>query len=424
MNTNRFAYIALAAAVAAAGCGQENPTDVGESLLPGGVRSYEVVLPASRFLLSDTAFSGYYDARATGFLLVARDYQGTLDANIIGRLTIPTFITARDSAGNAVTDSLPSFTGGRMLVVMDSVSGNAGPDNATLRLFRLAETYHALSANWSLRVDTGTVQLPWAIVGGTPGSQISSGTWQPGTDTVVIAVDSATIAAWADTLSPVRGFVLRASDEGTRLRVSEMTLLLDAVSSIRDDTVFTATATTTEPIFVFDPQPPFTTNGLAAGGAPAWRSMLRLKERLDTLALPCIDNTPGCFVLLRDASVTAASLQFDGAPALPGFLPEDSIGLAVRDLFASPTIPIERSPLGAFAGSTRSVRPSVFTSGGVINIPIGEYIREFTDGDDIRPGPWVAVVGSPEGATFGYAAFAGPPRLRLVLSVGADLRLQ
>lgn len=426
MKTNRRSWTAalIAAGLAAGACDQENPTEVGETLLPGGVRTYEVILPASRFVEQDTAFSGYFDARAVDFLIMANDFQGALDANIVGRIQIPTFITARDSAGNTVTDSLPSFVSGRMLVIMDSVAGNIAPDNATLRLNRLAETYDARTADWTLRLDTGAVQLPWTQPGGTPGSSISTGTWQAGADTVVIAVDSATIAAWADTLSPVRGFVLRADDPGTRLRIVQIKLVLNAISSMRPDTVFTADATTANDIFVFDPQPPFTAGELFAAGAPAWRGFLRLRERLDTLALPCLDNEPGCVVLLRDASVTSAGLQFDAAPALPGFLPEDSIGLAMREVFKTPTIPIERAPLGAFGGSNNYAQPAAFRDGGVVNILIGEYIRQFTDGDDVRPGPWIAVVGAPEGGTFGHAAFTGLPRLRLVLSVGADLRLR
>jgi hypothetical protein len=243
---------------------------------------------------------------------------------------------------------------------------------------------------------------------------------------VRFAVDSATIAAWADTLSPVRGFIVRAEEADTRLRVADLTLVLDARSTRRPDTTFTATVRPADRIFVYDPEPPFTVDATVAGGTPAWRAMLHMRPRLDTLSLPCVDATAGCSVRLGDAAISAASLLFTASsPVLPGFVPEDSIGLAVRELFASPSIPIERSPLGDFAGTTRLAAPSLFSgAGGTFEVSIGDYIRQFTDDEDAVPGEWLALVGSPEGNTFGHASFVGRPRLRLVISVGSELRLQ
>ena len=418
------AILTCVAVLLGAGCAQENPTEVGGSLLPGGVRTYEVILDASRFVLEDTSFSGFYDPRNTGFLMVARDFQGALNANILARLTIPTIVQVRDSAGNARSDSTPTFTGGRVVLTFDTLAGQT-QHNASLRVFRLAEEFDPNSAGWVLRLDTGDVEIPWARPGGTTGTPISPAVWQPGVDSLFFGVDSATVAAWADTLSPVRGLVIQAETPGTRLRAASVALILDIQSEIRPDTTFTTVVQPISRVFVFDPQPPDFAAGSIAGGTPGWRALLRLKERLDTLALPCVDPLPGCTLPLGDAVISAASLLFPAGATVPGYAPEDSIPLGLRYVFANPAVPIERAPLGNFAGNARNASPSIFLGGGGdAEVPFGDYIRQFTDDDEASPGVWVALVSAPEGATFGHASFPALPRLRLVITVGSELRLR
>ncbi len=390
------------------------------------MRTYEVIIEPDRFLVDDTSFAGYSDARAVSYLLLARDWGGTLNANIISNIVIPRTVSVIDSSGTAQNDTTPVFTGGRLVIALDTFAVQSAPPNAQLRLYRLAQPYHPASASWTLRVDSGGVQLPWVTPGGTAGTLVSSTTFDGASDTIGFAIDSATIAAWADTLSPVNGFIVRAEEPDTRLRATDVALILDARYERRPDTTFTATARPDDRIFVYDPELPETSELTLAGGTPAWRSMLRLRPRLDTLALPCVDAQPGCSVRLGDAAITAASLLFTtGAPLLPGFAPEDSIGLAARELFVNPTVPLERSPLGAFAGPTRLAAPALFAGGGgTFEVAVSDYFREFADDDDQLPSEWLAIVGSPEGGTFGHAAFVGRPRLRLVISVGSELRLQ
>lgn len=423
--------IVCAAATTAAlslttGCGQENPTDVGGSLLPGGVSTYEVIIEPSRFLVDDTSFSGYFDARSVSYLLLARQFDGPLDANIISSVTIPATISVTDSAGNAATDTMPVFTGGNVVLALDTFAVQTAPAGATVRLYRLAEPYHAPSATWDLRVDTGAVDLPWATPGGSAGSLISTATYEAGSDTLRFPIDSATIAAWADPNSPVSGMVIKADVPGSRFRASDLAVVLDARSSLKPDTVFNTTLRPADRIFLFQPDPPATAATTIAGGTPAWRGMIQLRERLDTLSLPCANNTPNCSILLGDAAITAARLLFEPVAAVPGFAPEDSVGLIVRELLANPAVPVERSPMGALAGFARLAPPGLFdgTPGGAFEISITQYIEQFSDGDDVRPGNWLVLLGTPEGNTFGHAAFAGRPRLRLIISSGTDLRIQ
>ena len=406
-----------------AGCAQENPTEVGGSLLPGGVRTYEVILDPSRFVLEDTSFSSFFDPRNSGFLMLARDFQGALNANILARLTIPTIVQVRDSAGNARSDSTPTFTGGRVVLTFDTLAGQT-QHSAALRVFRLAEEFDPNSVGWALRVDTGDVEIPWARPGATAGTPISRATWAPGLDSLFFGVDSATVAAWADTLSPVRGLVIQAETPGTRLRAASVALILDIRTEVRPDTTFTTVVQPISRVFVFDPLPPNRAGGSIAGGTPGWRALLRLKERLDTLALPCVDPVPGCSVPLGEAVISAASLLFAAGATVPGYAPEDSIPLGIRHVFTNPAVPIERSPLGSFAGNARNTSPAIFLSGGDAEVPFGDYIRQFTDDDEAVPGPWVSLVSAPEGATFGHASFPALPRLRLVVTVGSELRLR
>lgn len=418
----RHAAALLAVAAVLAGCAQENPTEVGGTLLPGGISTYEVLIDPARFVLEDTSFSGYPATTGLAFLILARDFQGALDANIVSRLEIPRAIQVVDSLGNTQTDSTPTIFAGRVIMVLDSVA-LAVSDNASLRLFRLAEDYHPPSADWLLRVDTGNVDLPWTTPGGTAGGEISSTTWESGTDTIAFAVDSITMAEWADTLSPVRGFMIRATEGETRLRVADAYLELRARSRFKRDTTFTAIVRPPGTRYLTSAEQPAASADLVAGGSPSWRGFLRLIERLDTLALPCADGSPNCTLQLSEASVTAASLVFQPAAPIAGFAPEDSVYLSMREVLANASVPIQRSPLGSFTGTARPAAPGLFIGGaGLVEVPIGNYIRQFTDGDDVRPGPWLSLVQSPDGDTFGHAAFQGRPMLRLVISAGTELR--
>jgi hypothetical protein len=414
----------VAANAMAWGCAQENPTEVGRELLPGGVQTYEVILDPSRFIVEDTSFAGYYDPRAAQFLIVARDFQNALNANILTRLAIPTSVQVTDSSGTAQPDTTPTFFGGRVVMTFDSLAAGQSPAAAELRLFRMAEDFHTASVGWNLRLDTGEVRIPWAIPGGTPGSPISSATWEPGTDSLFFNVDSATIAEWADTLSPVSGFTIQAVTPGTRIRAADVALILDLRSEIRPDTTFTEVVTPPTRLFIFDPPSPDLSGGSIAGGTSGWRALLHLKEGLDTLALPCAQPAPGCSVRLGDAAISSAGLLFRAGATVPGYAPEDSVPLGVRYMFRNSAVPLERSPLGSFAGNLRNIPPGIFLTGGDAEVPFGTYIRQFTDPEATKPGPWIALVSAPEGVTFGHAAFPELPRLRLVITVGSELRLR
>ena len=196
----------FAAAALLAGCGRELPTEVGGGLFPTDViRSFEVVLPASQFLVSDTSFGFYSEAQDEDFGILANRWDGALDSRVLVRYNLPTTISVLDSNGVIRTDSLPSFFSADIVVVIDSLRSSPRP--MRLGAYRSTEFWHA-SATWTARVDTPGVQLPWATAGGSPGQQISTNTWNTATDTILLPVDSATLASWRDTANVGRGAVL------------------------------------------------------------------------------------------------------------------------------------------------------------------------------------------------------------------------
>src|SRR5690606_23834968 len=90
-------------------------------LLPGEVRSFEVILDASRFLVSDTAFSGFGRAFDVNYFVVANQYEGALNAHMLTRFEMPAAISVRNSAGQLRTDSAPVYFAAEILFRVDSI---------------------------------------------------------------------------------------------------------------------------------------------------------------------------------------------------------------------------------------------------------------------------------------------------------------
>ncbi len=411
-------------------CSEEGPTDVGGSLLPGqAIRTIELMVDGSAYLVRDTAFTGYTDPSGADFFLFANSFQNVFTANAIGEFTMPAAIAVLDSGGTVRTDSTPSFFGGRIVLLVDTLRSDIGAA-ALFRAFRLTETFDATSASWTYRVDTAGVQVPWTQPGALGGAVIDTASWVSGRDSVVILVDSATIAAWADTASVARGAVVVMETAGARARASDFVLRVDARSEINPDTVVTTTIRPPERTFLFDPV--LTANGAEplAGGNPAWRTFFEFSRGLDTMSVPCPDVSPSCRIPLRDADITFAALELVPRVAPAGYLPSDSMLLVSRLVLVSDIAPLPRSPLGAGVGVTQQFVPrSRFETpagGEPIEVPVTEYIRAlFADTATVDPlTRWIAVHPGIEGVDIGVAAFDAMPRLRLVLTVASELQLR
>jgi hypothetical protein len=425
----------LVAALLAAGCGVEDPTSVGGGLLPAEViTTFEVVLEPARYLVSDTAFGLYSAPADADFLIVANQYRSALDSRILARFTLPTTVTL-PVGGVTRTDSMPTFFAGEVVLAIDT-TGASTPPPVRLALFRNTEDYDDGSATWTLRVDTPGARLPWTQPGGSPGVLVDTASFTATSDSVRLDVDSATLAIWRNTTDPQRGAVIVVQTLEARLRTSIPLLHLSGRASIRPDTVVTATVQASERTFIFQPEQPDSAAAPHVGGTPAWRTFVRLRDRLDTLTVAC-PGDPNCRVRLSAAQINRAALQLQPLPSPAGFDPEHDVPLTAHFALPAPTVPLHRLPLTDALSLCRTaagqlepcdtIPRSSFISAGapVVELPVTDLIltvvRAPTDTAAFRPTHFALL---PAGIrTFGFGTFAELPSLRLVISIAKELQL-
>jgi hypothetical protein len=420
----RLLALAFAGATLAA-CGEEGPTDVGAGLLPGGaIRTAEVLIDPARFLVSDTAFSGYGNISQIGFTLVANQVGGALNANTLVRFSpVPTTITVNAPAGGTQVDTMPNLAAARIVVRIDTLRSSPAGGGVLLRLYRAAEAWDRETATWRNRIDSLQVQRPWAQPGGTRGALIAETTWTGG-DSASFNVDPALMRALGDTASTNHGAILVTETPGARIRIPAMAVRLSYRSTLQPDTTVVIPQDNLPRTFIFDPTPAAAAGGPRVGGVPGWRTFLVLRERLDTLRVPC-PGQPGCTMPLSEATITRAALVLDRLPAPPGFALEDTLQIAARTVLASPLVPLARSPVGELIGVTRNAVPIAET--GTTDVTVTEFIRRLAlvPQADVTPqSPHLALLSFTEGQVFGFAAFAPSPRLRLVYTVATETQLR
>ncbi|MGQ0562879.1 MAG: hypothetical protein ACT443_13515 [Gemmatimonadota bacterium] len=420
--------VALALAFLSSACTEEDPTDVGDVLLPSGdVLTFEVVLPASAFLISDSSFAGYREPFDAAFSLIARSFENVLDANALLRFSLPpATIVVRTTGTTMVTDSSPRFPSGRMVVRFDTLTATPRPLRFTL--FRTAEEWD-VSATWTQRIDSAAVQLPWAMAGGTRGARIDTATWSEG-DSVSFDVDSATLALWNDSTNRARGAILVGETAGSRVRMLSATVRVDARSSIRTDKIVNVDQVTTISNYVVNPTLASPSSAIRVGGIPTWRSFLRFRADLASLLVACNNQRADCRLSLSDAHINSAELLLTPVDAPAGFVPEDSVFIEARTITPLPLVPIERSPLSGDLAIARSelIAPARFRSAGnaaPVRLNITSFLAHLTD-ESIekadRRAPWLALLQLPETGTAGLATFQAAPMLRLILTTTIEGR--
>lgn len=423
LKTNYKYAIAFAAALFASACSTDAPTEVGDALITtGNVVTFEVILPASSFLQSDSAFTGYTKPSDANFTLLARKYGNTVDANSLFRFSLPptTVIVRNVTMNTAQTDSAPRYFSGLMVLKFDTLT-SPGAKPVLLRAFRTIEEWNE-SATWTNRIDTGTVHLPWSTPGGSRGVQIDTATWVAG-DSVVFRVDSQTIATWRDTTNKARGAIVVAETNCARMRVLATAVHLSVHSTLRPDTVIAADVVPAIRTFVFNPQPAPTAD-LRVGGTPAWRSVLKLRPDLTSITVPCPGNVVGCVVALDSVHINSAQLLLKPKPSPAGFSLEDTSFIEVRPLATSTTVPLERSPVGGNVGLSKALAPGAFDNpvlGDFVRIDITPFFEHLTNtkltaADRALLATALSLIQIPEPGTFGFMAFDQSPSLRLVLT--------
>jgi hypothetical protein len=432
-------YTLLLAPVAFAlhACGEESPTDVGGALLPpDALRTIEVILEPGEYYDIDTTFTGFDATRDADFLVIAHEFGGVLESNTLARFEVPTTIGAADSSGTVVTDTMPALIGGRVVIALDTTRSNVTLP-VSIGLYSIDEAWDPASADWLNRIDTAGVTLPWSQPGGRGGTFIDSVVWSSANvdsagnpvDSLVIDVDSQTIALWTDS-TRAKGAVLAMETSGQRLRAADVLLRVDARPSFKPDTVVTITVRAASPIFIYDPQVQRQGNDLLVGGIPEWRTYLRWRSGIDTLSIPCPEVGPTCVVRLGEANINYAALILEITEPPAGFLPQDSARIITAPVLASPLTPLERSPLASSVGvGIEFLSPSRFVDPAAdeTDVPVTPFLRRLladTTSDGQPVSPWMAMLPLVTGFDIGLAAFEPAPRLRLILTVARELQLR
>ena len=412
-----------------AACTDEEPTDVGDNLVStGDVRTFEVILNPADYILYDTTFTGYSRAQDANFGIVANKFGGVLDANLLVRMAQPlSIISVRNSAGNAVPDSNPQYFSGRMVLRIDTLRTDS---DAPVRFaaYRIAEPWE-FNTTWTLRIDTGAVELPWATPGGTRGAQVDTSGWTAG-DSLVFDLDSATIAEWRDTTNLARGALVVAETNGARVRVNSASFRLQARSTIRPDTILDIDVAASTTIFIYNPEAPPSTGQLRVGGITSWRSIIGLDPELRNMTFPC-QGVANCEVRLDRAHINLAELLLQPAAVPAGFIPEDSMVAQVRTLLVATGVPLQRSPLGFCAPTvvdcrTPVLKPAFFAQPPAtepVRVNITSYVVPLVAEDideSTRPSSTLTLLSLIEPFTFGFTAFQPGPRLRLILTAAVE----
>lgn len=415
--------LAICATAVTGACDSEVPTSVGRELLPPGViQSFEVMLDADRFLVFDTAFGLYSDVSDATFGVIANSYRGELDSRILIRFDLPGTVTVRNAAGSVVTDSTPEFVDAEIVLPVDTLAVGT---EAIVEAFHTTESWDRMTATWTYRVDSAGVQLPWTEPGGSPGALISRADRDAEQDTVVIPVGAADLAQWADTSNAARGVLIGTNTPGSRLRTAAPVLRVRARSELQPDTVVEFTIGALRTMLV-SPELADESPALRVGGTPAWRGVLRLREGLDTVTVPC-PTSPTCRIALGRVALNYAALLLQPVETPGGRDPELPVGISVHLLLPTSQIPLQRSPITeAVAGTAALIPPSSFSAPGapLVELPLTNLLglAVSADGENQQQPSHLALVQAGT-RTFGFASFAAMPQLRLVLSITREMQL-
>lgn len=431
----RFAAVTAMLCAGVAACDEELPLGVVDTPLPAGPITVEVEIPWSDFASNLEVFGGYGSPEDLGVGFVANQFAGTLDARTLIRYTgYPQAVTVRDTTGAQRPDSSITFVGGRLVAFFDTLaSTNTGP--VTLGLGRLQQEWDPTTASWTAAIDTINDLRTWTDAGAGPVAVVDTAVWDPAMgDSVVFVLDSADVAAWADTLDLSRGARIESFDAGPRLQIRQTRLRLDVRPSSNPDTIAELSVNPRSTTFIYAPFPDPPPDGVRIGGAPSWRTILDVAIPAQITGPPDFCAQVGCPFEIEAAQVSFAALKLTSRTTDAAFQPTDTVRLDVRPVFDRPSMP--KSPLGGSlvgAALGRAVAPDAFGSnpGVVIEIPFTSFARDLLRGVDENgdePPGTLALLSVFEPLSIAFASFEGPgsafePVLRLVLTIGPDMEL-
>ncbi|MDT8342149.1 MAG: hypothetical protein RQ751_11615 [Longimicrobiales bacterium] len=421
-------------AVSVLGCQESDPTSVEGSLVPVAPQTVEVVLSWDAFGDSVQILGGFGSVDDLVLDVVALDFRGELDARALVRFgNFPLGASVTDPSGTTRTDTLFSFLGGRVVARIDTFRTKIR-EPLDLSLSVLREDWHSPSATWEVKVDTVLDRTPWDEPGAGPATPVASARWDPAAgDSVVFALDSATVALFADTTGIRYSARIDMLTPGAMVEIIGFDLRLDARPSLNPDTVVVLNAPEDETTFVFFPFPEPPPDGIRAGGAPAWRTILALDVPRVLNGPSSLCDQVGCPFELTPERLNHASLVLTSRPSQPtAFQPTDSLLLDVRPVLVPERLP--KAPLGPSFLNVfgLAVDPDVFgeTAGVRIPITVTEFVRALLDPESADEAPsTLALLSLLEPFTIGYGDFDGPgdpgePRLRLILTASDPVEIR
>jgi hypothetical protein len=410
-----------------AGCSEELPTSPDPGMIPVDARTVEVRLPFASFAENPRTYSGFGSTSDVGRGEIARDFDGVLNAHTLVRFgAFPRSVTVRDTAGVSRTDSVLTFPEGRIVVHFDTLSIRGEPP-LDVSAAAILTPWQSRTATWEMAIDTLGGNEPWPTPGGGPVRAVAQAEWNPADgDSVVMAVDSATLVEWGDTTNLARGVRLSMETPDARVRVRTAALRLDTRPSVRPDTIVQTSTGSGSITFIYDPVPDPAEEVLRIGGVPATRAVfdLNFPEVLEGPEEVC--EVVGCPFELKPESVIFASLVLQTAPTPRAFRPVQSLSLDVRPVLSPERLP--RSPLGSsLLQAPRELPAAFFTEdgGGSIAIPMTSFVQAVISGTTNQGQATprtLALLSAFEPESLDLATFAPPgsenePYLRIVFTL-------
>jgi hypothetical protein len=434
----RVASVGCLVAAALSACEEQLPVALVEGDLPGEPITVLVEIPWSQFASDLEVFGGYGSAADLAQGVLANTFAGSLDARTLLRASrYPVFATARDSTGTLRPDSTLTFVSGRLVTYFDTIASTnfATMTPLTLALGATQTEWDAVTASWDFAIDTINDQRPWSEAGAGPVAAVDTAVWDPTLgDSAVFQLDSAEVAAWADTLDLTAGGRIEVIETGERVQIRGAALRLDARPSLDPDTIIEVTALTTSVTFVYSPFPNPPPDGVRIGGTPSWRTVLDVAIPSQLTGPPEFCAVVSCPHTLEPEQISLATIVLTSRASDPAFQPTDSVRLDIRPVFDRSAMP--KSPLGvSLVGEVlgRGVAPEAFGSdpGRTIEIAFTSFARDLIRGVDAAgnpPATTLALLSVFEPLSIAFASFEGPgsanePLLRLVLTIGPRVEL-
>ncbi len=433
-NARPARLLAVAVAVVTVACGTETPTTVDDVTFPVTVLTSEIHLPYDQFARTVQVLGGFGRASDVAAPLVATEFGADgLEARTLVRFgPIRRSTSVPDSTGTTVTDSNLTLIGGRAVVRFDTLASPTGP--VTLSAALMHERWDPASATYVHAVDTIGEQVPWGAVGGGVNTPISTAVWDPTeSDSAFFAIDTLIIQDWEDADNETRGMLLQMVTPGARVKVRSVNLVMDALPSVRTDTMVTTDTFSEHLTFIYNPVPTLPEGALQVGGAPAWRTVFEM-ELPDSLPVQgTICPSGRCNLPLTADGITLAALVLTPGPTDASLRPTDTLFVDARPVHSPQYLP--RAPLGRSVQiPVLQVPPEIFAEGGAtaLEIPITSFVKDLARGvtEDSLPAPnTLALLAAIEPQSFELMRFLGlgtssPPVLRILVSQLSGMQMR